>query len=204
MKTFIKSLIKFLRPVVKNDQAIMERQIENANLRKEKKSDIKRWQNDNQLYRDWDERTMILASYILPNASIIEFGAGNMILKNHINNYKSYIPTDIVARFEETLVCDLNEGIIPEIRKCDTAVFSGVLEYVYDIESVFKELGPTIKQVVLSYCCADIVKLSRDKNGWLSDYKKNELEEIFIKYGFKIENYSEWRQQSIFNLILKA
>ncbi len=201
MKTFIKSLIKFLRPAKNVDQAIIERQIENVKLRAEKKTDLDRWQNDNQLFRDWDERTLILASYIRPNASIIEFGAGNMVIKTNIDNYKSYIPTDIVARFEETIVCDLNEGIIEEVKNCDTAVFSGVLEYVYDIDRVFTELGPTIKQVVLSYCCSDIVTLSRDKNGWLSDYTKSDLEEIFINQGFKIENYSEWRNQSLYNLI---
>jgi len=203
MKTFIKSIIKFLRPIKNLDQTIMERQIENVKLRAEKKTDLNRWQKDSQLYKDWDERTMILASYILPNARIIEFGSGNMIVKTNLNNYKSYIPTDIVPRFEETVVCDLNEGVIPEVKNCDTAVFSGVLEYVYDVDRVFTELGITIKQVVLSYCCADIVKLSRDKNGWLSDYTKSDLEEIFIKQGFKIENYTEWRNQSLYNLIRK-
>ncbi|MDP5200678.1 hypothetical protein [Flavobacterium sp. DG2-3] len=201
MKALVKNLINLLRPVNDVDQTLHERQIENSKLRAEKKTDFKRWQNNEQLFSDWDERTIILGSYILPNANIIEFGAGNMILKNHIQNYKSYIPTDIVPRFEETIVCDLNQEIISEVKKCDTAVFSGVLEYVYDINRVFDELGPTIKQVVLSYCCSDIVKLSRDKNGWLSDYTKQELEEIFSKHSFKIENYSEWRQQSIFNLI---
>lgn len=196
----MKSLIKLFSPVKNIYPTLDERQIENIKLRSEKKTDLQRWQNDDQLYRDWDERSIMLASYIMPNARIIEFGAGNMILKNYLKNYKIYIPTDIVARFKETVVCDLNQGVISAVEKCDTAVFSGVLEYVYDINKVFEELGPTIKQIVLSYCCTDIVKLSRDKNGWLSDYTKNDLEEIFEKHGFEIENYEEWRQQSIYNL----
>ncbi|WP_134142265.1 hypothetical protein [Flavobacterium sp. S87F.05.LMB.W.Kidney.N] len=204
MKKFMRSLIKLFSTVKNIDQKLDERQIENIKLRSEKKTDLQRWQNDDQLYRDWDERTILLSSYIKPRASIIEFGAGNMILKNYLDNYKIYIPTDIVARFNETVVCDLNQGVISAVKKCDTAVFSGVLEYVYDINKVFEELGPTIKQIVLSYCCTDIVKLSRDKNGWLSDYTKSDLEEIFKKHGFEIENYAEWRKQSIFNLIKKS
>lgn len=203
MRTFIKRLIKLFKPKNINSGEIKERQIQNSKLRAEKKTDLNRWQDNNELFSDWNERTLILGSYILPNASIIEFGAGNMVLKDHIQNYKKYIPTDIVARFEETIICDLNKAVIPEVKMCDTAVFSGVLEYVYDIDRVFNELGENIKQVVLSYCCADIVKLSRDKNGWLSDYKKNELEQIFKKNGFIIENYTEWREQSIFNLLKK-
>ena len=84
----------------------------------------------------------------------------------------------------------------------DVVVFSGVLEYVYDIDSIFKQLKKSnVKQIVMSYCCADIVQLSRDKNGWLSDYKKEDLEVIFRKYNYKIEHYNEWRSQSIYNLV---
>lgn len=201
MKKLVKRLINLLRPIKNVDKRLTERQIENSKLRAEKKTDLKRWQNNRELFLDWDERTVILGSYILPNANIIEFGAGNMVLKNSIQHYKNYIPTDIIARFEDTIVCDLNKGIIQEVQMCDTAVFSGVLEYVYDIDRVFNELGITIKQVVLSYCCSDIVKLSRDKNGWLSDYTKRDLEEIFARHGFKVANYTEWRKQSLFNLI---
>jgi len=202
MKIFInKALNLFLKHNTENQLRLEKREIENAKLRAEKKSDIYRWQNNQELFLDWDERTIILGSYLLPNAKIIEFGAGNMILKTHLQNYQSYTPSDIIQRFEETVICDLNKPINFSMELYNTVIFSGVLEYVYDIDFVFKELGPTVKQIVLSYCCADIVKLSRDKNGWLSDYTKNDLEEIFKKEGFKIENYAEWRNQSLYNLI---
>ena len=203
MKAFIKKIASLFRANQKQKSLPAFREIENAKLRSEKKSDVKRWQNNNELYSDWDERTLILGSFILPNANIIEFGAGNMVLKNHLKNYKSYTPSDVVKRFEETIVCDLNQNVNFDITNYDTAIFSGVLEYVYDIDKVFNQLEATItiQQVVLSYCCADLMTLSRNKNGWLSDYTKNELESIFTKYGFKIENYTEWRQQSIYNLI---
>lgn len=200
MKAFLKNVISLFSKDKKADTVIEKRETENALLRAEKKSDVNRWQHNKELYRDWDERTIILGSYILPNASIIEFGAGNMILKTYLQDYKIYTPSDVIPRFEETLVCDLNQPITFEFAKYDTAVFSGVLEYVYDIDKVFLQLGETVKQVVLSYCCADIVKLSRDKNGWLSDYTKDDLENIFTKHGFKIQDYTEWRQQSIYNL----
>lgn len=201
MKAFFKKIIKLFNHFKVSDYEINRRQTENKILRIEKKTDFKRWKKNEELLPDWDERTLILGSFINPNAKIIEFGAGNLVLKTFLNNYKSYTPSDIVARFEDILVCDLNLKIPFELSNYDTAVFSGVFEYVYNIEEVFAQMSSTIKQIVLSYSCADVVKLSRDKNGWLSDYKKSELEAIFKKYNYKIENYQEWKNQSLYNLI---
>lgn len=170
----------------------------NLELRLNKKSDINRWKHNSELFSDWDERTLILGSYIPLESNVIEFGAGNMVLKTL--NFKSYTPTDIVKRNQEMLVCNLNEPITLDLTHYDSAVFSGVLEYVYDIENVFQQLCQPINQVTLSYCCSDIVTLSRNKNGWLSDFTKNQLEEIFEKYNYKIEDYSQWRNQSLYNL----
>jgi hypothetical protein len=200
MKAFLKKIVKLFRQNNALYSEIGRRQNENIILRNEKESDINRWKKNEELFQDWDERTLILGSFIIPNATIIEFGSGNMILKTDLKTYKSYTPSDVVKRFEDTIVCDLNQVINFDITKFDTAIFSGVLEYIYDIDTVFAQLGETVKQVVLSYCCADIVKLSRDKNGWLSDYKRSELEAIFKKYNYRIENYQEWRNQSLYDL----
>lgn len=201
-------MIAFLKKIVSSffqsnqlNRKITEAQEINKQLRESKISDLVRWSQNEELYPDWNERTLVLGTFINPNANIIEFGAGNMILKTNLDNYKSYTPSDIIQRFKETLVCDLNQTLNLDLLKYDTAVFSGVLEYVYDIDNVFKYLSISVNQIVLSYSCADIVKLSRDRNGWLSDYSRAELEGIFIKYNYRIENYIEWRNQSIYNLI---
>lgn len=201
MKVFFKKILNNFFKFKQADLKIIEHQKINKQLRERKESDLVRWSNNEELFSDWDERTLLLGTFINPNANIIEFGAGNMILKTNLNNYKSYTPSDVIKRFEETLLCDLNQTLKLDMSKYDTAVFSGVLEYVYDIENVFKQLSTSINQIVLSYSCTDIVKLSRDKNGWLSDYSRQELEMIFIKYNYKIENYIEWRNQSLYNLI---
>tara|TARA_R110002096_G_C14653248_1_gene726621 strand:- start:159 stop:785 length:627 start_codon:yes stop_codon:yes gene_type:complete len=207
MKGLIKKiLIKLSFLKVSNESELEVENIETntVNLRKGKKSDVSRWSNNNQLFQDWNERTALLGDFIKPNARIIEFGAGNMFLKEYLKNYKNYTPSDIVKRFDETVVCDLNKPLIIDLSKFDTIVFSGVLEYVYDIESLFYQLKYNrIHQVVMSYCCSDIVTLSRDKNGWLSDYTKKELETIFKKYNYKIEDYTEWKKQSLFNLVFQ-
>jgi hypothetical protein len=202
MKAFLRRILSFVDENKRSEMKIASRQTQNLMLREEKKSDINRWKNNSELFQDWDERTLILGFFILSNSNIIEFGAGNMVLRTALSNYKSYTPSDIVSRFPETIVCDLNESISFDLSKYDAAVFSGVLEYVYDIEKIIEQLAAvSVNQIVMSYCCSDIVQLSRDKNGWLSDYTKSDLEGIFEKNGYKVYNYQEWRSQSLYNLI---
>jgi len=199
----INKIKSFLKPSKK--ETISENRLETiATLRQQKKSDIERWSLNEQLFEDWNERTKILGDFIKPKAKIIEFGAGNMFLKNYLKNYSKYTPSDIIKRFDETVVADLNETLSINLSDYDTVVFSGVLEYVYDIENIFSQVTPEIQQIVLSYCCSDIVKLSRPINGWLSDYTRKQLIEIFEKYDFVVQDYQEWKHQSIFNLIRKS
>lgn len=184
----------------KEDRKYKKQAKNTLELRKAKTSDYKRWKQKEELFVDWNQRTAILASMIREGANIIEFGAGNMALKNHLPPDCSYTPSDIFKRSEGMLVCDLNGKIEFNLAPFDTAVFSGVFEYVYNVDKVFRQLSESIDNVVLSYACSDISNANRLKSGWLSDYSKNELEGIFEKHSYQIVEYKEWRNQSIFNL----
>lgn len=199
----MKKLIKFINNRLNNLKyrwKIAKQVRSTKKLRIEKRTDYLRWKQQNQLFEDWNERTSILASMIPSNSKVIEFGAGNMALKSLLPLGCEYTPSDIVQRNPDFVECDLNEPITFDISNFDTAVFSGVLEYVYDIDMVFKQFPKHLKYVMLSYSCKDISSANRLENGWLSDYSKIELEKIFTKYNYQILNYSEWRKQSIFQL----
>ena len=176
------------------------RQRKVAELKRNQKSDLNRWEDDKELLVNWNERTKILATMIPANSDVIEFGAGNQNLKNYLSENCTYQPSDLVSRSEQTLICDLNKPININLKTYDTAVFSGVLEYVYDIDKVFEQLNGEINRVVLSYACKDSFTENRERLGWLSDFKKEELEKIFKKYQYNIKEYQEWRSQSIFKL----
>jgi hypothetical protein len=184
----------------KEDRKYKKQAKSTLELKKAKISDYERWKQTEELFVDWNQRTAILASMMTQGANIIEFGAGNMALKNHLPPDCSYTPSDIYKRSEGMLECDLNSGIEFELEPYDTAVFSGVFEYVYDVDKVFRQLSDSINNVVLSYACSDISNANRLKSGWLSDYSKKELEDIFDKYSYQIVEYMEWKNQSIFNL----
>ena len=169
-------------------------------LKRAERSDVERWEDTEELLENWNERTRLLAGLVPPNAKVIEFGAGNMTLKKYLPENCEYQGSDLVQRSPEMKICDLNDGNKFSLGPYDTAVFSGVLEYVYDINKVFEQLNGEINRVVLSYACKDSFSENRERFGWLSDYKKEELVKIFHKYHYEIINYRQWRKQSIFKL----
>ena len=203
----LKKMINYLKNIPtrrKNLNRIKSIQKNTIKLKKEKQSDINRWKNSNELFEDWDQRTSILGNYITPGSKVIEFGSGNMSLKKMLPKKCTYTPSDIVKRTEETIVCDLNEPISFDLSFYNTAVFSGVFEYVYDIDTVFKQLEKHIPHIILSYACSDICTHNRLINGWLSDFTEKQLLDIFAKYSYDVIDKQEWRQQTIFNLNKKV
>ena len=181
----------------------IERRKKTKALRISGKSDLKRWENSKELDESWDERTYIIASMIEPNSSIIEFGAGNMKLRNKLPENCTYQASDIISRYPGVIACDLNQEILIDLSKYDTAIFSGVLEYVYDVKALISRLTEDVEKIILSYACRDISNAPRLDRGWLSDYSREELEKIFTTYNYEILQYREWRNQSIFSLRLK-
>ena len=203
----LKKMINYLKNIPtrrKNLNRIRSIQKNTIKLKNEKQSDINRWKNSNELFEDWDQRTSILGNYITPGSKVIEFGSGNMSLKKMLPKKCTYTPSDIVKRTEEIIVCDLNEPISFDLSLYNTAVFSGVFEYVYDIDTVFKQLEKHIPHIILSYACSDICTHNRLINGWLSEFTEKQLLDIFAKYSYDVIDKQEWRQQTIFNLNKKV
>lgn len=169
-------------------------------LKEKKRSDIGRWKKTSELNEDWDERSIILAEMVNNGAKVIEFGAGKMRLKDYLPANCKYTPSDIHLRDSSVIYCDLNDKEMIDLENYDTAIFSGVLEYVYDLDGLFEKLAKSIKYINMTYACTDISGANRLKQGWLSDYTNSDLREIFKRNGFLEVEYLEWRKQSIFKL----
>lgn len=75
----------------------------------DKQSNYNRWKNMESLASDWDERTIIIATLIPPGSDVLEFGAGRLVLRDHLPKNCTYQPSDIVDRGENTIICDLND-----------------------------------------------------------------------------------------------
>lgn len=169
-------------------------------LKEKKRSDLLRWKKTGELNEDWNERSIILAEMVNSGAKVIEFGAGKMRLKDYLPPNCEYTPSDIHIRDSRVIYCDLNEDKMIDLKNFDTAIFSGVLEYVYDLDGLFDKLAPSVKFINLTYACSDISGANRLKQGWLSDYTNSDLRDIFKRKGFLVVEYLEWRKQSVFRL----
>jgi 2-polyprenyl-3-methyl-5-hydroxy-6-metoxy-1,4-benzoquinol methylase len=163
------------------------------------KSDYKRWNNRSNLLDGWDERTTILASYIKPNTTILEFGAGRLILEKHLPKGCTYHNSDIVKRNASTLVIDLNKEM-PELPKVDVIVFSGVLEYVKDVEYVLRHCMKFSQKILFSYSIKETYGAINDRRlaGWINDYTTKDIIGLSIKLKVNCRELKTWNKQKIF------
>ncbi len=166
---------------------------------KQNKSDVDRWKQKKWLFDDWNERTKIMAQWISPNTSVLEFGAAKLALKQFLPQGVTYTPSDIVDRGEGTMVCDLNKNI-PDFKFQDIIFFSGVLEYIYDLPKLVTSLSNKTNRFIISYGTFDAFNSleNRKINGWVNAHTNDEILVIFKNNNFKLIETDTWRKQTIY------
>jgi len=166
-------------------------------------SDVSRWDKEAALSKDWEPRIRQIAALIPPGSSVLEFGAGGMALADYLPDGCSYTPSDIVDRGRNTIICDLNSQFLPIFPPHQVAVFSGVLEYIWNVERLIDHLSPGINMFVLSYAVTDNKKfrLSRRLSGWVNDYDSRALVDLFNQRGYICNATEMWETQKIFRFI---
>ncbi|OGI67956.1 hypothetical protein A2738_03865 [Candidatus Nomurabacteria bacterium RIFCSPHIGHO2_01_FULL_42_15] len=162
------------------------------------KSDYRKWSNNKNLRQDWDTRTEQMAKLIEPGTSVIEFGAGKLVLKTLLPTNCSYTPSDLVHRGEDTIVCDLNNDPLPKFKSYDVAVLSGVFEYVNDVPKVVSHLSHFVDTIIASYAVTDTNKSNRGVMGWVNYYSSVEFIKIFENAGFQCTHTEPYKSQVIY------
>jgi len=135
---------------------------------------------------------------IEPGTSVIEFGAGRLVLKNFLPASCSYTPSDLVDRGSGTIVCDLNSDTLPQLQSYDTAVFSGVLEYINDLPELILFISSHVNSILASYAVTNTFKGNRRSQGWVNDYSKSQIIDIFRGAGFQCTHTEKWGTQVIY------
>jgi hypothetical protein len=173
------------------------------------RSDYQRWTNLDNYEEWWDARTAKIARLIPSTSRVIEFGAGRRQLEKFLEPTCTYVPSDIVDRGPGTFVCDLNQRRLPDLShlNVDTAVFSGVLEYLHDLESLVEWLARHVSLCVASYACVPpgkrIFQRLRDRfnrfyYGYMSSYGEEDLIDLFRRAGFRCIARDPWNSQRVF------
>ena len=173
-------------------------------LKKANKSDYKRWSKTESLFSSWNERTKLLSECIMPNSIVFEFGAAKLVMKEYLPENCSYLHSDIVARDRDTIVIDLNKELSP-LPLSHYVVFSGVLEYVNDVENVLKHCSKFTNTILFSYATTDVFSNieTRRFNGWVSDLSQIEIEQIANELQMELEIITQWRSQTLYRMSKK-
>lgn len=164
------------------------------------KTDLVRWQQIDNLKKDWDSRTILIAGLIPPESSVLEFGAGRLVLRNHLPPGCTYLPSDVVDRGAGTIVCDLNRSFPSLSQRFTHAVFSGVLEYLSDIGLVVNFLKNHADTIIASYSSVNKLSdyITRRRHGWINHLTEDQLISLFESRGFELQSMYPWKLQTIF------
>jgi hypothetical protein len=162
-----------------------------AARRKVHRSDLGRWSAVSALSPEWDARTIAIAKLVPERSSVLEFGAGRLMLPKYLPPSCSYTPSDICDRGLGTVVCDLNQRPLPVFASHDVAVFSGVLEYINDVPEVVAHIGKSCRMVVSSYVtapnqCGLFKRAKRRRAGWVNDFTSEQFIAVFERAGFSL------------------
>ncbi|MES0812694.1 hypothetical protein ABLO27_24590 [Roseibium sp. SCPC15] len=160
---------------------------------------FRNWETDKLLKtNEWLPRAEMAVSYVKPGEQVLDLGCGYQLPKQFLDTSCNYVPCDVVARTEDTIIADLNKREFPT-GNFDTTLILGVLEYIPDINFVFEKLAKQSRKVVFSYCVANIQTpeaLSvRTTNRWLTHWNSKDLDTTFRRHRFKlaeVKTISRW------------
>ncbi len=150
-------------------------------------TDLARWSDARQLDPLWERRAALAADHIPAGSAVLDLGCGAMTLERHLPFGCTYLPVDVVARDERTRVCDFNREPLPSARDASLVAALGLLEYVFDVDALLRQLGAYRLPAVLSYCPADLAPgVDRAALGWVNGLTRRELVEALERAGLRV------------------
>lgn len=137
-----------------------------------------------QRYWKWARRARFVARACRQDRWVCDIGCGMQALRWFLSKETIYLPADLRQWTEDTELCDLNRGQLPEraLELCDVAVMIGVLYYVQDPEALFGHLSNYAEFVVFTYNPTDTHP--KRKQHWICHMSEIELLGILARQGF--------------------
>jgi hypothetical protein len=156
-------------------------------LMRERRTDLARWADAENLATQWDARAQMAARMIPAGQSVLDVGAGAMALKALLAEGCRYTPADVVSRCEGCLVADLNKGEFPA-GEYDWVTLLGVLEYVFDVAAALRRAAAGAPNLIVTYCCyVGGDPLPRRGLGWVNDLDREAFEALLRTAGWRHE-----------------
>ncbi len=150
-------------------------------------SDGPRWADPQWLPAGADLRARAAVGLIAPGSSVLDLGCGAMTLRSVLPPTCRYVPADLVARSEDTVVVDLNQGQFPP-GAFDVATLLNVLEFLHEPDQVLARCRAAAGVLILSYDLAGASNApARRARGYFNDFSEAQLDALLLKAGWRAD-----------------
>jgi exopolysaccharide biosynthesis predicted pyruvyltransferase EpsI len=149
-------------------------------------TDVARWIDETSLHASWKHRSERAARFVASGSKLLDIGCGQMMIEKYLPEDCKYIPHDLVARDERTLVHDLNKNDRPPFDGATHISVLGVLEYLNDPEGFWSWLSESRARIVLSYVAlqASFPADRRRAMGWFNHFSRLDIISMAERAGF--------------------
>ncbi|MBI1214021.1 MAG: FkbM family methyltransferase [Alphaproteobacteria bacterium] len=149
-------------------------------------SDGIRWADPAQLQPGAETRAAAAARFIEPGSRILDVGCGAMALSRHLPSGCTYIPADLIARSDDCVVVDLNQGHFPS-GSFDVVAVLEVLEYVHDIDGLLRKCRTAAPRLILGYRPLESGSPNQRRSlGFFNDLRVEDVEAALKNAGYGI------------------
>lgn len=155
-------------------------------LKSRSQTDLERWANAVNFKSNWSLRAQTVARMIPEGSRVLDLGCGQMDLAGLLPPSCKYIPADVFPRNAETLYCDLNEGVLPDVE-ADLVTMLGVIEYIHKPAHLLGQLAKRWNRLIMTYNPSDLDQ-GRDRraHGWFCNFTSAEMVAQAMSAGYEL------------------
>ena len=149
---------------------------------------LDRWGRVNESWHsEWGFRAACAAEWLSAARSVADLGCGAMTLEQYLLPSQRYIPVDLVARDDRTIVLDLDRDDLSPAA-ADACALLGVLAYLFDVSALLENVRAVFTTAVVSYsvCRAASEIDARLELGWVNHLSYDALLALFRNAGFVV------------------
>ncbi len=174
------------------------------------KTDVRRWTNADNFHSSWIYRNQHMFDFVKSSITIddemsfCEYGCGSLSPFSSIARKQNHIcyRADFKQWDDDCALIDLNDKYFIPI-KADIAVMSGVLEYINNIDNLFRKLSLSHSYILFSYnyfnCNNNAIDILIDRvqrQGWRNHYSLEKLFNFLKEFGYVV-SLAEYKNQVI-------
>ena len=121
-------------------------------------------------------------------ASVVDLGAGAMLLRERLDPGCRYLPVDLFRFAADMVLMDVERAPLATLGRCDAAAALALVEYLHDPERLLATLGELVGQLVLTYPlagAADPPRVRR-RRGIVNDLDEAGLTRLVERTGWQV------------------